>query len=416
MKIWINKTVVESPSQEFKDAIRFDMLDDGTKSNLKTNFEEMWRRFEKRGLDAVYEDLLVVAASIYAVDKRVPRSGLYSGETYDNWTRTLEVSIPVTDIDKWETIKNDLEVTLNFLSGDNWMIFFRKTEQRYRVCSDNKKYMLINNKFDGVSLFSGGLDSFSGAIKLLEENKNICFIGCREYNALNNRMQELYALIKNKYHERNVDIIVFNADPGVPKNIDDQIRSRFTENTSRSRSFLFLAAAIAAASLIGDNVPVYIPENGFIGLNMPLTPSRFGSCSTRTTHVLFLNSFNNILKKLQIKHNVENFFAFKSKGEIVELVRNSDAFIRGAGRTISCSHPMRGEKGVLGRPRNCGYCFPCLIRRASLTGIDIEDQYLDDYVDAYKISAEFIRNQKYANPDEGRTKDLKAVLFALHDY
>ena len=149
---------------------------------------------------------------------------------------------------------------------------------------------------------------------------------------------------------------------------------------------------------------------------MPLTPSRFGSCSTRTTHVLFLNSFNNILKKLQIKHNVENFFAFKSKGEIVELVRNSDAFIRGAGRTISCSHPMRGEKGVLGRPRNCGYCFPCLIRRASLTGIDIEDQYLDDYVDAYKISAEFIRNQKYANPDEGRTKDLKAVLFALHDY
>lgn len=416
MKIWINKAIVESPSHDFKEAIRFDMLDDRTKSNLKTNFEEIWRRFAKKKLESVYEDLLVIAASVYTVDKRVSRSGLYSGETYDNWTRALEVSIPVIDLNKWLAVKDDLEATLHFLSGDEWRLYFRKTEQHYRDCLYQEKYSIIENSFDGVSLFSGGLDSFSGAIKLLEDNKNICFVGCREYKALNNRMQKLFKLVQNEYTASNVDIIVFNTDPGVPRNIDEDIQSRFNENTSRSRSFLFLAAAVATASLIGNEIPVYIPENGFIGLNIPLTPSRLGSCSTRTTHIHFLNYYNNILKKLGIKHKVENFFAFKTKGEIVQMVKESNAFIQGAGWTISCSHPMRGEKGVLGRPRNCGYCFPCLIRRASLNNMEINDEYLDTFVKDYKISTVFIKNSKYANPDNGRTKDLKAVLFALHDY
>lgn len=416
MKIWINKTIIESPSNDFSNAIRFDILDDRTNSNLKINFEEIWRKFAKKKLESVYEDLLIIASSVYAVDKKVPRSGLYSGETYDNWTRALEVSIPVIDLDRWFAVKDDLEATLHFLSGDDWKLYFRKTEQHYSGCPYQDKYPIIKKDFDGVALFSGGLDSFSGAIKLLEENKNICFVGCREYYSLSKRIQELFKLVQNEYATCNVDIIVFNADPGVPRNIEEDIQSRYNENTSRSRSFLFLAAAVATASLIGNEIPVYIPENGFIGLNIPLTPSRLGSCSTRTTHMHFLNYYNYILKKLGIKHKVENFFAFKTKGEIVEMVKGSNAFTQGASRTISCSHPMRGEKGVPGRPRNCGYCFPCLIRRASLNNIEIDDVYLDTFVNDYRISTAFIRNNKFANSDNGRTKDLKAVLFALHEY
>ncbi|WHH59787.1 Qat anti-phage system QueC-like protein QatC [Petroclostridium sp. X23] len=416
MKIWINKTIVESPSNDFNGAIRFDMLDDSTKSNLKTNFDEIWGRFAKDKLESVCEDLLVIAASVYAADKRVPRSGTYSGETYDNWTRILEVSVPVIDIDKWLAVKDELEAILRFLSGDNWNFSFRKTEQHYREYLHQGNGSIIEKDFDGVALFSGGLDSFSGAIKLLEEDKNICFVGCREYYTLGNRIEELFELIQNEYVERNVDRIVFYTDPRHPRNIDESLKKKFREDTSRSRSFLFLAAALATASLIGEEVPVYIPENGFIGLNMPLTPSRLGSCSTRTTHIYFLNHYNKILQKLGIKHKVENFFALKTKGEIVEMVKESNAFIKGAGRTISCSHPMRGAKGVPGRPRNCGYCFPCLIRRASLNNIEVDDEYLDTFIKDYKISTAFIRNSKYANPENGRTKDLKAVLFALHEY
>ena len=416
MKIWINKTIVESPSNDFNKAIRFDMLDDSTKSNLKTNFDEIWVRFKKDKLEPVYEDLLVIAASIYTIDKRVPRSGIYLEGTFDNWTRILEVSIPVIDIEKWLTVKDELEATLHFLSGDNWSLNFRKTEQHYRNYPYKGNDSILENDFDGVALLSGGLDSFSGAIKLLEENKNICFVGCREYYTLANRIEELFKLIQNEYAERNIDRIVFYTDPGHPRNIDENIVKKFREDTSRSRSFLFLAAAVATASLIGKEVPVYIPENGFIGLNMPLTPSRLGSCSTRTTHIYFLNYYNKILHDLGIKHKVENFFAYKTKGEIVQMVKVSNAFIKGAGRTISCSHPMRGAKGVPGRPRNCGYCFPCIIRRASLNNVEIYDEYLDTFIKEYKIGTKFIRNTKFADPHNGRTKDLKAILFALHEF
>ena len=38
MKVWINKAAEETPNNDFEDAIRFDMLDEGPKSNLKVNF------------------------------------------------------------------------------------------------------------------------------------------------------------------------------------------------------------------------------------------------------------------------------------------------------------------------------------------------------------------------------------------
>lgn len=259
---------------------------------------------------------------------------------------------------------------------------------KFRNYVTKKKYDIIEGKFDAVSLFSGGLDSYSGAINLLEKEKNICFVGCREYNALGNRIFELYRILKENYPNCNVDMVLFNTDPRLPYNIDEELKTKYIENTSRSRSFLFLSVALAVASQMGEKIPVYIPENGFIGLNLPLTPSRRGSCSTRTTHVYFINTLNNLLQILEIPHRVENFFAYKTKGEIVQCVKMTEAFKAGAGKTISCSHPMRADKGIKGRPRNCGYCYPCLIRRASLNGIDISEEYLENFKEDYKIGME----------------------------
>ena len=74
---------------------------------------------------------------------------------------------------------------------------------------------------------------------------------------------------------------------------------------------MFLCIAITVAGIIGDEVPVYIPENGFIGLNIPLTNSRKGSCSTRTTHPYFIKSINEILEDIGIKNKVLNIFAYE---------------------------------------------------------------------------------------------------------
>lgn len=118
MKVWINKAAEETPNNDFEDAIRFDMLDEGPKSNLKVNFEEIWRRFNRENLENIYEDLITVAASVYAADKRVPHVGVWAGEVEDNWTREIHISIPVLELKKWSEVKTKLEDILNFLSGD----------------------------------------------------------------------------------------------------------------------------------------------------------------------------------------------------------------------------------------------------------------------------------------------------------
>lgn len=64
MKVWINKAAEETPNNDFEDAIRFDMLDEGPKSNLKVNFEEIWRRFNRENLENIYEDLITDRKSV----------------------------------------------------------------------------------------------------------------------------------------------------------------------------------------------------------------------------------------------------------------------------------------------------------------------------------------------------------------
>jgi hypothetical protein len=44
----------------------------------------------------------------------------------------------------------------------------------------------------------------------------------------------------------------------------------------------------SGAAAEGPVVPVYVPENGFIGINVPLTRARVGSASTRTTYPRFM--------------------------------------------------------------------------------------------------------------------------------
>ncbi|SHH75639.1 Qat anti-phage system QueC-like protein QatC [Clostridium grantii] len=422
MKIWINKTNIDELNENYHDAVIFNMLKDNPKSNLKTNFEDIWRRFSLKSIDNIYEDFLIIASSIFAVDRRIPRSNVHGidddREMKDNWTRTLEVNIPVLEIDKWVTVRSKLEKVLNFLSGDLWKLDFRETEDRYRNNEYRKnKYMkkgIIDNDFDCVSLFSGGLDSFCGALHLLEQGKKVCFVGCMEYNQLKNRMKKIYKKIDSDYPNINKDLIVFSTNPRVPQNINEDIRSKYTEDTSRSRSLLFISVAMAVASIVNPNEGVYIPENGFIGLNVPLTPSRIGSCSTRTTHVYFLKKLNEIFKEIDIPYGISNFYAYKTKGQIVSEFKENSTFLECVDETISCSHPTQGRMAGV-TPINCGYCFPCMIRRASLNVIGYEEQnYLDKIDGEYKLDIKLIKN--YGNPYTGRAKDLNALLAALHKY
>ena len=59
----------------------------------------------------------------------------------------------------------------------------------------------------------------------------------------------------------------------------------------RTRSLNFLAFAIVSAyalqEFVQEEIDVFVPENGVISINAPLTVRRVGTLSTRTTHPYF---------------------------------------------------------------------------------------------------------------------------------
>ena len=317
----------------------------------------------------------------------------------------MEVSIPVLEKDKWDSTCGKWNRLLSFLTGDIWEIEFRATSEEYGAHKNPNRSKIDISKCDCVSLFSGGLDSFCGAIELLENGKSPVLVGHNEYPKLRYIQEKMVEDFRKNYESQSISFLGFTAGARAPMTIEGERLSK-TENTSRGRSLLFLCAAISIAGIMGENVPVYIPENGFIGLNISLTNSRKGSCSTRTTHPFFLEGLCEILKSVGIKNNIDNFFAYKSKREIVNLVSGTPSFVDNYKNTISCSHPCVARYNRTGSreyPVNCGFCYPCLIRKASLQDVEPkEDRSTVSFIDC--------------ESENSKSADLFAVMSSVHRY
>ena len=401
MRFWVDKEQEKKPDSEWKDAYVFS-INRKQYSTIFTNITNSWYRMDQMQIPAIYEDLFIIGLSIFALDKRVSR------RRFKNcWTRDINVSIPVLEYDKWKDTGLQWEKMLGFLTGDHWHIVFRKSEVIYSYREHANRIHLNVQDCDCVCLFSGGLDSFCGAIRLLEEGGSPCLVGHNEYPKLAKRQNLFVRTFQDLYPEQSVKFISFTANSRAPISEKEGIL-KGSENTSRGRSLLFLCAALSVAGILGENVPVYIPENGFIGLNIPLTGGRKGTCSTRTTHPYFLRQFNGILEQVGIKNTIINFFAYNTKREIVGQVKDTDAFKSCYADTISCSHPCLArynKKGSKEYPVNCGYCYPCLIRKSSLLDIDEIKKY-SYQGEAYDFLIEYEESEKSA--------DLRAVLGSIY--
>jgi 7-cyano-7-deazaguanine synthase in queuosine biosynthesis len=175
------------------------------------------------------------------------------------------------------------------------------------------------------------------------------------------------------------------------------------EPSQRSRSLLFLAAGLAVAAGYGPDVPLYIPQNGFIGINVPLTGARAGSLSTRTTHPHFITSFSECVQRLGVTNPIVNPFRTMTKGEILAACRDQPTLRELADQTLSCAHP-EAARWAQEEQTNCGYCFPCLIRRASMHHVGL-DRARDYTYDVLTDDADLAQ-------DKGN--DLRALIRSLN--
>lgn len=298
-------------------------------------------------------DILSLATIVYMADTRISRE--IHGQ--DSWTREIELEIPVWNLTKWTENALLINKMLRFLTGDIWNVTFVKREW---VFCDNKNKRVLNNQYDKISLFSGGMDSLISTINLLTEGNNMLLIGHAGEGLTKKAQTNILAMLKEAYpdlEQELIDLWLSFRDNYIPEGGND--------SNTRSRSFLFIALGIFVITGTANIKQLLVPENGFIALNVPLEVTRVGSFSTRTTHPFYLELWNKLLSGLGLDINVYNPYWNKTKGEMAAECYNKDVLFDTMKVSFSCSSPGKARwKGK--SPQHCGYCVPCLIRRAAM--------------------------------------------------
>ncbi len=299
-------------------------------------------------------DLIHLAMGVYTTDQVVSRSV----HGFQGWSRHFRLYIPVSSLKEWNPLQEKVENLLSFLSGDKWEIYFRgkdiKENKQLELPSDSNPYGIQK-----VSLFSGGLDSFIGAIDLLERKQKVAFVSHYKRGSEGSVQTKLYSELKKIYGKDSFIDHQFWVQP------NQRNKNASKESSSRARSFLFMCLGISVANSLGDNIDFNIPENGLISLNIPLTGTRLGSHSTRTTHPYYLKIFKEIVTALGIRNNISNPYQFKTKGQMMIECKGQSILKQLESKTLSCSHSENSRYAGLSPGLHCGYCVPCIIRQAA---------------------------------------------------
>lgn len=337
-------------------------------------------------------DLGVLAATLTAADTRINRRS----ESQDGWTREITLEVPVSDPALWTSVEDLVVRMLNFLTGDRWGLRFRARPAGLKRLAPAPTRLAMYRPPD-VCLFSGGLDSFIGAIDLLAGGRAPLFVS-HYWDGVTSAHQT-YCGNRLEKHYPKAGFMHLRARVGFPT---DAVAGSGVENSLRGRSFLFFALAALAADAIKDDVTIHVPENGLISLNVPLDPLRLGSLSTRTTHPFYMARWNELLRRLGIKANLNNRYRHQTKGEMVAGCADRAFLERTAKGTMSCSSPAKARWSGA-PPQHCGHCVPCLIRRAALVaglGTDNTTYTLQDLraapLDAAKAEGEHVRSFQLA--------------------
>ena len=301
-------------------------------------------------------DLLSIALSVIAADAALRRD-----ESPDGWTREIDLHVAVSDPAFWSTQSELLVQQLKFLTTDIWTFTFLEGGVQ-----PVPKKLAARPDQDSVVLLSGGLDSLIGAIDLVK-NRDMCPYAVSQVAQGDKHNQSFFA----SQIGGGLGHLQLNHNAVCPGE---------NERSQRSRSIIFLAYGVLMASALaryheGEDVTLYVCENGFISINPPLTDGRLGSLSTRTTHPAFLGLFQNLLDRAGLRVKLENPYQFHTKGEMLTGCADQPFLRKYAHTSTSCGRYARNGY------KHCGRCLPCLIRRAAFRAWGVPDQTHYVYAD-----------------------------------
>lgn len=347
--------------------------------------------------------LLYFSSIVYAIDRAVDRT-VYS---IDGWSRMFEVEFILPEYQVFESHHEKIEKMLSFLTGDYWECHFIAENNPIRLARYRR-----SDCFDGISqvnLFSGGMDSLIGAIDFMASQQEGKVFLASHYDSHmsgpNKDQQKLLRCFHDKYSNRYKTIGAVMITP-----------KEHADKTCRSRSLMFISIALIVAAYANCNV--CIPENGSVSLNFPLSVSRRASCSTRTTHPVFLRQLQSILDCLELSPKIFNPYEKKTKGEMVRSCVDKHFLINHVSKSNSCGKRSMHQHMYDNRSAtHCGHCMPCMYRKAALVGEIDRTSYGNMFITLYnkrgdKVSEDFFAMLDFLKKDLSREQIARELRVA----
>lgn len=324
-----------------------------------------------RELNDAELDWLELIASMYAADLACPR-----GEGDTDWGRDIDLHVPLRNPAAFAPIVVPLQEIFADLTSDRLRLNLHAEAQplsapRYGIAWEPEDYNCL-------ALLSGGVDSYAGAVKLLDAGQKPVLIS-HGSGAQTTPQKAVREALKAQ----------FGFEPPFARLTAETIQARFPgepEESQRARTMLFMATAALVAAVL-DVEDIYLNENGVMAVHVPLTAARMGSLSTKTAYPPIVEQMA-LVATQALGHNVRirNNLICLTKPEVTEA-----AVRMGAGRylasTASCWSWHRGRE-------HCGVCLPCLTRRISfeIAGVKEPRHAADPFSNAADVERPFARD------------------------
>ena len=308
-------------------------------------------------LSPLQADLIDIALACYVAD-RLARRKVEKKSSRFQWSRNLSLRIGVRTPAIWSSeILEELSELLHLLTDDQWNFEMVPIDRPQKLQETQGLLFPLLHALVKVSLYSGGLDSYAGAVQEVSHFQDHSFVfvsgatNSRQVSAQSHQINAIKKFSSSQIHHISI-----------PFGIKREKEFHYIEEPSqRSRGFLFLTLGVVAALKANLNT-LHLYENGVGAINLPYNASQQGAMNSRSTHPLFLLRMEMFLNKiLGEPFQIINPFLFHTKGEMCKH-QAMQFMAQCIPSTFSCDgFPVRQA----GKPQ-CGSCTSCLLRRLSL--------------------------------------------------
>ena len=346
-------------------------------------------------------DLLEIAAYVFAAD-RLSHRGSKEAVEYQSWARSLEFVVKVRDYEFWSdaTVRDALGAVLCFATGDDRYEFTFQPGHETPPTNlfDSEEFSIPTDRELSIMLFSGGIDSLTGAVDRLEQSsERVCLVSHLSQVGTIRTQRALAAALAREYPGR-VSAYQFKTNlRGVGRR----------EESQRTRPFLYGSIAFALARGFQRD-RFYIFENGVTSLNFSRREDLLNARASRTTHPQTIGRLMRLFSMIaEQPFSIDTPFLWLTKSDVVHKL-NDCGKADLLPSSVSCSRTSnRGRNAT-----HCGECFQCLDRRIGIYGV-----HADDWDDAGAYAADIITQNIPSK--EGKTTAVdylrQAATFAKLD-